>query len=757
MKKLFFAFAAILALSSCVRDSASYEVSTQNCEIRLTCYTPSIIRVEKYPLGSECPETSLSPIVLQPEKVNAEFEKFPGYALLSTSSLELKINLEDGSITYCDAQGRQILEESSFYMGETPAVSQTYTLADDEAIYGLGQHQKGYMNLRGTSETLRQANMEIAIPLVHSVKGYALYWDNGGISHFSDDAAGMTMSFETGAKLDCYFIYGGSADGVIAQIRKLSGKAPMNPLWTFGYNQSRERYGSAAELCDVVKKYRDLGVPLDGIIQDWRYWGENDWWNAVEFRAPGYEDPQKMMDDIHAMNAHCLISVWPSFGRNTDIFKELSRNNLLLPFDTFPDNEGVRNFNAYDSEACDIYWSYMSRNIFSKGIDGWWLDATEPEYKNPSEDDMNTQTPYGPFREVLNYYPLCCNGGVYERQRAQTSDKRVMILTRSAAFGQQRYGAHSWSGDVVSSWETLSRQIPAALNFSMCGIPYWNSDIGGFFPHNYPGGYENDDFRLLYTRWLQFATFTALMRSHGTGTPREIYRFGKKGEKYYDAIEKFINLRYRLIPYIYSAAYDVTFNDAPLMRPLFMDWPDNADVYDVSDEYMFGKSLLVAPLTSPDPERNVFLPEGKWYDFWDGSEVGGNMWLTSFSPLDQMPLYVRAGAILPMGPKVMYSSEKPWDSLQIRIYRGADGEFTLYEDEGDNYNYENGAYSTIRFTWNEEDSTLTIGPRKGNYTGMLQEREFRIAVVSPDSAFGMDCDSFDAIAKYSGEKIEIKL
>ena len=534
----------------------------------------------------------------------------------------------------------------------------------------------------------------------------------------------------------------------------------MFPLWSFGFNQSRERYVSQDELVGVVKKYRDLQIPLDGIVQDWRYWGEDHAdWNAIEFRNPLFPNPKKMLDEVHSLNAHAMISVWPSFGPATNPYKDFERHNKLMAHETFPQNSGVKVYDAYDPVARDIYWKHLNEQMFSIGMDSWWLDATEPEHNPIKEEDYDYQTYLGSFRKVRNAFPLVSVGGVYDHQRTVTSDKRVFILTRSAFAGQQRYGAQSWSGDVVAAWDVLRNQISAALNFSLSGIPYWNSDIGGFYTANhFPGGVKNPAYQELYVRWMQFSVFTGMMRSHGTNTPREIFQFGNRGDWAFDAQEKMINLRYRLLPYIYSASWDVTSNGGSLMRALFSDFPTDKKVLDLGDEYMFGKSILVAPVTSTSRSRSLYLPGGtRWIDFWTGEMQDGGREITRNAPVDIIPLYVKAGSIIPVGPSVQYATEKPWDNLQIRIYPGADGEFILYEDEGDNYNYEKGKYTTIRMTWNDRKKQLTIYPCEGGYDGMLKERNFRITLVNGQDGLGLDNVSQTVNVAYKGKKLNIKL
>jgi len=574
----------------------------------------------------------------------------------------------------------------------------------------------------------------------------------------------------------------------------------MFPLWTFGYWQSKERYKSQNELVGVVQKYRELGVPLDGIIQDWQYWGNNYLWNAMEFLNSEFPNPKKMVDDIHNMNAHMIISIWSSFGPQTKQYREMEPKGMLLNFGTWPQSgletwppnreypSGVEPYDPYNPEARNIYWRYLQKGLFSLGIDGWWMDSSEPDHLDFKPSDFDLKTYLGSFRKVRNAYPLMTVGGVAEHQRSASSDKRIFILTRSAFAGQQRYGANTWSGDVNSSWQSLRNQIPAGLNFSMSAIPYWNTDIGGFFASAYNKGWsegaKNPSFQELYVRWLQFGAFTPMMRSHGTDIPREIYNFGKKGETIFDAIAKTINLRYSLLPYIYSTAWSVTNDQSTIMRALVMDFNDKK-VVDMNNEYMFGKSILVAPVVNAQytPETilkanaetgwdkedansknksvavnfaqakstKVYLPEGTvWYDFWTNEQIKGGQEIEKATTIDEIPLYIKSGSIIPFGPQVQFATEKKWDNLEIRVYPGANGEFTLYEDENDNYNYEKGVYSTISFTWNDAKKSLTVNDRKGSFPGMLATRKFNIIVIAAGQ-------KIDKAITYSGKKVVVKL
>ena len=775
-------------------------------DIEIQFFAPAVARVIKSPEGVAYEKQSLS-VIAKPEKVNFKADMQDNKIVLNTSELSVSVDTGTGIVSYCSKDGKSLLAEKSGMQfidfddagTKTYQVYQPFVLDKEEAIYGLGQLQNGKMIQRNMTKNLIQGNVEDVSPFFQSTKGYGVFWDNYSPTLFTDNEVETSFRSEVGDCVDYYFMYGKNADGVIAQVRNLTGQAPMFPLWTYGYWQSKERYKSQEEVVDVVRKYRELGIPLDGIIQDWQYWGHNYLWNAMDFQNPTFNNPQKMMEDVHAMNAHMAISIWSSFGPMTKPYRELDKKGMLFNFTTWPQSgleswppnmeypSGVRVYDAYNPEARDIYWKYLNDGIFKLGMDAWWMDSTEPDHLDWKPEDMDTKTYLGSFRKVRNAYPLMTVGGVYDHQRAVTSDKRVFILTRSGFLGQQRYGANVWSGDVASTWESFRNQIPAGLNFSLCGMPHWNSDIGGFFAGHYNKSWNDDSasknplYQELYVRWLQFGTFNPMMRSHGTDVYREIYKFGKKGEPVYDAIEKMIGLRYSLLPYIYSTSWEVSNRQSSFMRALMMDFVDDRKVWDINDEYMFGKSILVAPITHAQytPEAvvkvseeegwnrdgakktktdvavdfmetkstNIYLPAGTlWYDFWTNEKHEGGKEITKETTLDVIPLYVKAGSIIPVGPQVQYATEKPWDHLELKVYAGANGNFILYEDEFDNYNYEKGVYTEIPISWNNTSCKLTIGARKGAYEGMLKNCKFTVTLQ----------DGTQKNVDYNGKAISVK-
>ena len=740
-------------------------------EVKVEFITPTIVHVVK---GQ--PTKSLV-VTAKPEQVAVTRQG----NTVKSSELTVKQDAK-GNLTFLTAKGKVLLKEKS---SDVAKVQQVFTLDKDEAIYGLGTIQNGKMNRRGEHKRMEQSNLEDFQNVLQSIKGWGLYWENYSPTQFDDETNGMSFTSEVGEGIDYYFMYGGSADGVIAQMRQLTGDVPMFPLWTYGYWQSKERYKTAHETEGIVDKYRELQVPLDGIIQDWQYWGSNYLWNAMDFLSEDFANGKQMIDNVHKKHAHFMISIWASFGPMTQQFRELDAKGLLMPFETWPQSgishvwppmrdypSGVKVYDAFSPDARDIYWKYLKK-LYDYGTDAWWMDSTDPDFFNPRESDYEHKVYGGTWRSQRNAFPLETVRGIYQSQRRDypNASKRVFIMTRSSYAGQQHYGSNMWSGDVNSTWDMLRKQVPAGLSFTLTGNPNFNTDIGGFFCSSYNtrgsgSAPKNPQFQELYVRWMQYGLFCPVFRSHGADAPREIWQFGKKGEPVYDAIEKMIRLRYRLIPYLYSTAWQVTSNNDSYMRPLFADFASDKKVWDMTDEFMFGRSILAAPIVDPqyteekiirtnemtgwdrndvrgqqDEGRGVdwtatktavkYLPKGvDWYDFWTNKRLKGGQNITLETSLDRVPMFVRAGSILPYGPEMQYVGEKPWDNLEIRIYPGADGQFTLYEDEGDSYNYEKGVYTTIPFSWNDKACNLTIGARQGSFPGMLQSRQF--SLVLPD-------------------------
>jgi alpha-D-xyloside xylohydrolase len=532
-----------------------------------------------------------------------------------------------------------------------------------------------------------------------------------------------------------YVVFAGSADEVIGSYRQLSGHAPLFPKWAYGFWQCRERYTSGTHLVETVKEFRKRQLPVDVIVQDWQYWGSRGW-GVPQFDEKNYPNPAGFIKELHDLNAHFNISIWSNPDKNSEIGKQYVAKNRFVG-----DTKWLDYFNP---ETRKEYWTTLKENMFDYGVDSWWMDAVEPE--NDALTGTRTHAGPGDFYRLI--YPLMVSKAVYEGQREATNDKRVCILTRSAFSGQQRYGVINWSGDIGGDWDTYRRQIVAGLNFTISGLPYWTTDIGGFFRPGH-SQYTDEKFHELLTRWFQWSVFNPILRMHGYMTETEPWKYGEKVES---NMRNMLNLRYQLLPYIYSEAWKVT-NGSTMMRPLVMDFSDDAQAVNQPYEYMFGKAFLVAPITEAGVvQRDVYLPKSTtWYNLWTGKYIDGGQTVQVQAPLNQIPLFVKAGSIVPVGPVVQHSAQDSNQELEIRIYEGANGEFTLYEDEGDNYNYEKGQFSTIRFAWDNSSKTLTIADRQGDYKGMVAERKFKVVRINQvETTTQMD-------VSYQGKTIQMQL
>ena len=576
---------------------------------------------------------------------------------------------------------------------------------------------------------------------------------------------------EMSKQMDWYFIAGEDFDKVISGYRKITGKAPIMPKWAMGYWQSRERYKTSEELIDALKGFRTRNFPIDNIVLDWSHWPE-DGWGSHEFDKERFPDPEAMVDEIHDMNARVMVSVWPKFYVDTDHYKEFDRNGWMY---TRAYEDGVRDwigqgylygfYDAYSPQARKLFWNQMHDHYYPLGFDAWWMDASEPNVRDCTDMDYRKAlcgpTALGSSTEYFNAYAYMNAEAIYDGQRSVDPDKRVFLLTRSGFAGLQRYSTATWSGDIATRWEDMKAQISAGLNFAVSGIPYWTMDIGGFCvedryvkaQENFNRtGLENADqkeWRELNTRWFQFGAFCPLYRAHGQYPFREPWEIAPEGHPAYESILYYTNLRYRLMPYIYSLAGKTWFEDYTIMRPLVMDFLDDKAVANIGDSYMFGPAFLVAPVYEFGARnRQVYFPECEgWYDFYSGKFVQGGKAVVADAPYGRMPLFVRAGSVIPMGPVMQWSDQKPADELTIYVYRGADGQFTLYEDEGVNYNYEKGLCSMIDFKYDDASGSLTIADRRGEYPGMLKERVFNVVFVSPNGKSEPMCVHYDGLAR----------
>ncbi|MBN8685645.1 MAG: DUF5110 domain-containing protein [Chitinophagales bacterium] len=540
--------------------------------------------------------------------------------------------------------------------------------------------------------------------------------------------------------LDYVVFYGKNAEEVIGAYRNLSGNVPMLPLWAYGFWQCRERYTSGKHLVETVKEFRKRKLPVDVIVQDWQYWGKNGW-GVPQFDTTNYPNPEGFIEELHNLHAKFSISVWENMDKKSSVAQEYVSKNLYIPNSPWID--------IFNPETQKTHWNVLNKNLFRLGVDSWWMDATEPE--NDALTGKQTYLGSGDLYRLT--YPLFVSKSVYEGQRNTDPSKRVVILTRSAFAGQQRYGTINWSGDIGWDWDSYKRQIVAGLHFNLTGMPYWTTDIGGFFrPGN--GQYTDPQYHEILTRWFQWGVFNPIFRIHGYQTETEPWKYGEQVE---NNMRKMMNLRYRLLPYIYSSAWQVSQKGSTLMRPLVMDFSEDTLAISQAYQYMFGKNILVAPVTAPNINTwDVYLPKtNKWYDFWTGKKHMGGQYIKAAAPSDKIPLFVKAGSIIPLGKEMQYSNEKPNDSLEIRIYTGADGSFNLYEDEGDNYNYEKGKYTVIPFHWNDKKQTLTIGTVNGSYPGYLKRRAFSLVFISEGNIAVSGQGFENKMVKYNGEKLTI--
>lgn len=581
--------------------------------------------------------------------------------------------------------------------------------------------------------------------------------------------------------IDYYFIHGDRPDDVIKGYRALTGKAPVMPRWAMGYWQSREKYNTAAEVLSTMAEFRKRRIPIDNIVIDWLHWKE-DSWGSHEFDPKRFPDPKGMVDSIHAMNGRVMISVWPKFYVTTDHYKEFDRNGWMY---RLPVTDSIRDwvgpgylgsfYDAYSAPARRLFWKQMQDHYVPLGFDAWWMDASEPNIRDCTDlqyrKDLITPTALGPSAKYFNAYGLMNAEAIYNGQRGSGSDARVFLLTRSGFAGQQRYSTATWSGDIATRWEDLRAQLSAGLNFAASGIPYWTMDIGGFcvedryvraarYAKNAKSEFDDlREWRELNTRWYQFGAFCPLFRAHGQWPYREIFNIAPDGHPAYRSVVYYTNLRYRLMPYIYSLAGMTHYDDYTIMRPLVMDFTPDRRVRSISDQYMFGPALMVAPVTSfCARERKVYFPEGAvWYDFYTGAAVEGGAEAIVDAPYERLPLYVRSGAIIPFGPEMQWSAEKPAETIDLYVYAGADGSFTLYEDENLNYNYERGARAMIPVSYDHRTSTLTIGRRDGRFPGMLERRVFNIIKVSPDAPAGYQPGREGIKVNYSGKTLKVKI
>jgi alpha-D-xyloside xylohydrolase len=751
-------------VASVARESSGVRLNLQTGVLRLDVCSDSIVRVRYSPDGN-FPE-KLDNIVVKKDWTPVKFtldEANSKTITLSTSRLTLIVTRADSTIAFRGTQGKVLLTDGPRKMWPiTSNGEQTHRAEDvfkmygsEEALYGLGQHQAGVWNYRGTSVELSQENTEIAIPMLLSTNGYGIFWNNTSVSKVNNRFIHyLYISSAVADTIDYYFFYGPDFDRIVADYRQLTGAAPMYGKWAYGYWQSKNKYKTEDEILAIAKGYRDRHIPIDNIVQDW-FW----WTHTGEFVFnKNYPDPKKMVEDLHQEHFHLMMSVWPFFDPGTETYADMDRRGFFIDrtkTESFHP-KATALYDAFNPEARKYYWNLIDNALFKIGADAWWMDTTEPETEGVEENVLLSNKVGGMNgARVANLFPFETTSGVYQGQRAESNDKRVFILSRSAYAGIQRNGVTAWSGDVLSDWETYKRQIPAGLNFELSGVPYWTSDVGGFFI----GRPRDPGYRELFVRWFQFATFCPIFRVHGTRAPdeNELWSYGPEAEK---ILVDFDKLRYRLMPYIYSTAWRVTHESYTPMRPLVMDFAADPRTWNIGDEFLFGPSILVSPVTEQGAAtRHLYLPAGtKWVDFWTGATVDGGHAVDAPALLDRIPIYLRAGSIVPMGEDIEYAAEKPDGPLEVRIYPGADADFNWYEDEGDNYNYEKGAYATVNLHWNDAQRELTIGDRKGSYAGMPQIRALHLVLVREGRGNGPEpVSQADQQVTYSGKQITLRM
>ena len=695
--------------------------------------------------------------------------------IISTSNLKILVNRVTNAIKFTDLYGVTILAED----GENGKKMTSTEIAGlqvnncitqflspaDEALYGLGCHPEDTLsiNYKGRNQDLVIKYMTGAIPVLISNKGYGLLWDNYSPSYFSGTEAGNTKFkylSESGNQVDYYFIYGPGFDRIIASYRLATGAAPMYPKWAFGLFQSQDRYKSQAEVLSVKDNYRRNKIPFDCIVQDWFYW-EPDVIGSHRFWPERYPDPKSMVAELHKSNIHAMISIWPVMAKGTANYNAMAKagNLTTILWDNVMTHTFDNYYDAHSEKARKMYWDQARDSLIApQGWDAWWVDQCEPDNGTLLDERRKATFATGSGIDYFNTYSLMHSTGLYENWRKDIAGKRAFFLIRQAFAGSQRNAATLWSSDITCTWKAYKSQVPQGINACASGIPFWTSDIGGYHFHWAPPDWSTADNRELFTRWFQFGTFSPIFRIHGKG---ERALFSDNWDAKTKAILlNYDNLRYRLLPYIYSLSWEVTSKGYTIMRSLAFDFKDDPAINSIPDQYMFGPSFLVNPVTEQGNEaRKVYLPKSTiWFDFWTGQTFKGGQTINADAPVEKIPLYIKAGSIIPMGPFLQYATEKPAEPIEIRIYPGANGSFVLYEDENDTYNYEKGVFSTISFKWDDTKRQVTIGNRNGEFPGMLKKRIFQIIIVDKNKGIGTGItENPEKIVRYTGAEQVIKL
>jgi alpha-D-xyloside xylohydrolase len=703
--------------------------------------------------------------------------------IITTAKLKIRVNKATNAITYTDLKGNIITAEDSDNKTITPAtiagintynVSTQFTSPQNEGLFGLGCHPLDSLsiNYKGRNQELLIKYLTGAIPVLLSTKGYGLLWDNYSASNFYGAEAGNTKFkyvSESGKQVDYYFFYGPNFDHIIDLYRTATGRAPMFAKWAFGLFQSQDRYMSEDEIIGVKDNYRNNHIPVDVIVQDWYYWDPLPIGSHV-MKPERYPHPKQMVDELHKANIHAMISIWPVFGKGTPNYDALGKMGGLtdITWDNIVTHTNDTYYDAHNPKARELYWDQARDSLIKRyDWDAWWIDQCEPDNGALQDARRRSNFSIGKGIDYFNTYSLQHTKGVYEGWRRDIPGKRAFFLVRQSFAGEQRNASTLWSGDIECTFKDFKNQVPQGINACASGLPYWTSDIGGYHFHWKPADWSQPDKRELFTRWFQFGAFSPIFRIHGKG---ERALFSKNWDDNTKAILlDFDKLRYRLLPYIYSLAGRVTTDNYTMMRSLAFDFRNDSKVYGIPDQYMFGPALMVNPVTeqlytSADADRKakarqVYLPAAsKWYNFWTGELLEGGQTISAAAPIEILPLYVKAGSIIPMGPHMEYATEKPADNIELRIYPGADGSFQFYEDENDNYNYEKGQYATFTFAWDNNRKELRISDTKGKFPGMLRHRIFNIVLVDGKHGSGqLEVVKADKRVVYNGSALVVKL
>jgi len=694
---------------------------------------------------------------------------------IETARLNIVVNKATNAISYLNKQGEMITAEDSADNKSMQAVTiagiNTYSCSTqfnspvNEALYGLGCHPTDTLsiNYKGRNQEMLIKYLTGAVPVLLSTRGYGLMWDNYSASDFCGAEAENTKFkyiSESGKQVDYYFFYGPDFDQIINLYRTATGAAPMFPKWAFGLFQSQDRYMSQDEILSVKDKYRKGNIPVDAIVQDWYYW--DPFPIGVHIMNPDrYPNPKKLVDELHKANIHGMISIWPVFGKGTRDFDSLKKMGGLtdITWDNIVTHTFDSYYDAHNPKARELYWD-MARDSLVKRYnwDAWWVDQCEPDNGTLLDERRKSNFWTGRGIDYFNTYSLEHSTGLYEGWRRDIPKKRAFFLLRQSFAGEQRNAAALWSSDISCTFEALKTQVPQGINACASGIPYWTSDIGGYHYNWVAPDWSKPEFRELFTRWFQFGAFCPITRIHGKG---ERAIFSKNWDEGTRAIlMTFDKLRYRLLPYIYSLAAKTTFENYTIMRSLAFDFRNDTNVYKIPDQYMFGQAFLVNPVTSEGAtKREVYLPgSGLWYDFWTGEKLSGGKSIDAASPINLMPLYVRAGSIVPMGPEVQYATQAKNEVIELRIYPGADGRFTFYEDENDNYDYEKGLHTAFSFAWNDKERKLSISDTKGSFPGALGQHIFKVVLVNGHHGSGpLEAANADKTVEYKGKALEVGL